>query len=403
MPKYEYRATDRSGATVAGLVESDNLELAADTLKDRNLTVISLSEHRKGGGEIEINLPFFDRVKIRDLVIFSRQFAVLMGAKVPVIRALRTVASQTENRRLKAIVLDIADESESGLALSVAMAKHPNAFSQFYVNMIRSGETTGRLEDVMDYLADQMERDYDLMTKIKGAMTYPIVVIIALVIVGFVMMTFVVPKMTAVLTESGTALPWTTRLLIVTSEFMRDYVIQIVVGIVAAAVGLGLWNRTPNGKRFIDGAILRLPVFGMLLQRIYLVRFTRSFGTLVEGGVDIPASLEVCADVVGNEKYRELIVQTRKEVMDGHSISGVFGKDGSMPKMVPQMMAVGEETGRLADVMDKLTVFYSRELSNLVDNLVSAIEPIIMLVMGGAVGIMVAAIMLPMYNMATSM
>ena len=403
MARYEYRATDRGGLTVSGVVEADTVGLATDTLKDKGLNVISLTEKKAGVGQFEINLPMFNKIGVRDLVIFSRQFAVLMGAKVPIVRALNTVASQTETKKLKKIVADVADEVESGISLSVAMANYPNAFSPFFVNMIKSGETTGRLEDVMDYLADQMERDFDLMTKIKGAMTYPIVVIFALVLVGFVMMTFVVPKLTAVLKESGTALPWTTRSLIFTSDFMRKYAVQIVIGAVVGGIGLSYWKKTPKGKRIWDEVILYMPVFGMLLQRIYLVRFTRSFGTLIEGGVDIPASLDVCADVVGNDKYKELIAATKKEVMDGNSIAVVFEKEKVMPKMVSQMMVVGEETGRLSEVLDKLTSFYSRELSNLVDNLVSAIEPIIMLVMGGAVGIMVAAIMLPMYQMATDM
>lgn len=378
------------------------MDLATDTLKDRGMTVISMTEAKRGGGQIEINIPFLNRVKIKDLVIFSRQFAVLMGAKVPVVRALKTVAKQTKHKKLREVVIDIADEAESGLSLSVSMAKHPKVFSPFYVNMIRSGETTGRLEDVMNYMADQMERDYDLMSKIKGAMTYPIFVIFGLVVVGFIMMTFVVPKLTAVLKESGTELPWTTKALIFTSDFMKAYAIQIVIAAILAVIGLQYWIRTEKGRRIWDEIILYIPVFGPLLQRIYLIRFTRSFGTLVSGGVDIPASLEVCADVVGNAKYKELISKTRQEVMDGHSISSVFESEKTMPKMVSQMMTVGEETGRLSEVLDKLTAFYARELQNLVDNLVSAIEPLIMLVMGGAVGVMVAAILLPMYKMATS-
>jgi type IV pilus assembly protein PilC len=402
MPRFEYRATDREGNTLNGIVEADTAELASDTLADKGMSVISLTEAKSGAGQIEISLPFFNKVKVKDLVIFSRQFAVLMGAKVPIVRALKTVASQTESDKLKKIVTDIADEAESGLSLSVGMAKHPNAFSPFYVNMIRSGETTGRLEDVMNYMADQMERDYDLMTKIKGAMTYPIFVIFALVLVGFIMMTFVVPKLTAVLKESGTELPWTTKALIFVSDFMKNNVLLISIATVIV-LAVGSWYiRTPKGRRVWDAAILYIPVFGPLLQRIYLIRFTRSFGTLVEGGVDIPASLEICADVIGNTKYQKMLVDTRKEVMDGNSLTVIIEKEKTMPKMVAQMINVGEETGRLSEVLEKLTDFYSRELQNIVDNLVSAIEPLIMLVMGGAVGVMVAAIMLPMYRMATS-
>src|SRR5512142_2262364 len=217
MPRYDYTARDPQGNPIQGLVEAETVDIATDALKDRGLFVLSLEEHKESALEFEI--PFFNKIPIKELVIFSRQFSVLMGAKVPLVQALKTVAKQTNHPRLRRMVLDVANEVETGTSLSVAMAKHPKAFSSFFVNMIRSGETTGRLEDVMNYLADQMERDFDLMTKIKGAMIYPIFIIIGLVIVGFVMMVFVVPKLTATLKESGATLPWTTNLLIGTSSF----------------------------------------------------------------------------------------------------------------------------------------------------------------------------------------
>ncbi len=325
-----------------------------------------------------------------------------MGAKVPLVSSLRTVAKQTENKKLREMLLDIADETESGMSLSIALAKYPKVFTGFFVNMIRSGETTGRLEEVMNYLADQMERDFDLTAKIKGAMIYPIVVIFGLVIVGFVMLTFVVPKMTEVMKESGTALPWTTKSLIFISDFMNQNAVSIIIFAVIAGAAGRWWVSTPAGKKIWDTVTLRAPVFGPMLQLIYLVRFTRSLSTLLSGGVDVPGSLDVCADVVGNAHYKDMIVRTKKEIMDGNSITTVFAQDPTIPKMVSQMMSVGEESARLAEVLDKLTQFYTRELENKVANLVHAIEPMIMLVMGGAVGVMVAAIMMPMYSMATN-
>lgn len=401
MPRYDYRARDAAGAALQGAIEADNLDIATDTLKDKGLFVLSIEEHQEKV-LFETELPFFNNIPIKDIVIFSRQFSVLMGAKVPIVQALKTVAKQTQNKKLQRITADVANEVESGTSLSMAMSKHPKAFSSFFVNMIRSGETTGRLEDVMNYLADQMERDYDLMTQIKGAMIYPIFIMIGLVIVGFVMMTFVVPKLTAVLSESGAALPWTTRLLIGTSKFFQSYAIQIVVGTVLAIAAFRWWTNTPGGRALWDRAKLKIPVFGDLLEKIYIVRMTRSMSTLLSGGVDIPASIEICADIVGNDYYRQQLLETKKEVSDGNSITTVFFREKSVPSMIPQMMSVGEETGRLGEVLERLTGFYSRELQNSVTNLVSAIEPLIMLVMGLAVGIMVAAIILPMYNLASN-
>ncbi len=401
MPRYDYRARDAAGNALQGAVEADTLDIATDTLKDKGLFVLSIEEHQEKV-LFEKELPFFNSIPIKDIVIFSRQFSVLMGAKVPIVQALKTVAKQTQNRKLNGIVADVANEVESGTSLSMAMAKHPKAFSAFFVNMIRSGETTGRLEDVMNYLADQMERDYDLMTQIKGAMIYPIFIIIGLVIVGFVMMTFVVPKLTAVLSESGAALPWTTRLLIGTSKFFQKFAIQIVIGAFLGGAAFRWWTNTPTGRSLWDRAKLKIPVFGDLLEKIYIVRMTRSMSTLLSGGVDIPSSIEICADIVGNDYYKRQLLETKKEVSDGNSITTVFFREKSVPGMIPQMMSVGEETGRLGEVLERLTSFYSRELQNSVSNLVSAIEPLIMLVMGLAVGIMVAAIILPMYNLASN-
>jgi len=402
MPRYDYRANDSDGKTVSGIIEAPTVELATDTLKDKGLNIVSIQESAKKS-ILELDLPFIGQVGVRDLVIFSRQFSVLMGAKVPIVSSLRTVAKQTMNKKLREMLLDIADETESGMSLSIGMAKYPKVFTGFFVNMIKSGETTGRLEDVMNYLADQMERDFDLTAKIKGAMIYPIVVIFGLVVVGFIMMAYVVPKLTTVMKESGTKLPWTTQGLIFVSDFTNHNAPSIIVFGILVTVGMRWWTNTPSGRKIWDNVILRAPVFGPMLQLIYLVRFTRSLSTLISGGVDIPGSLEVCADIVGNARYKEKILQTKKEVMDGNSITVVFEQDPTIPKMVPQMMSVGEESGRLSEVLEKLTSFYTRELENKVANLVHAIEPMIMLVMGGAVGVMVAAIMMPMYSMATSM
>lgn len=401
MPRFDYRVRDASGAKLQGAIDADSKDIALETLKDKGFSVESLEEHAERV-LFEKELPFFNKIPVKDLVIFSRQFSVLMGAKVPLVQALKTVARQTQHQRLQRIVLEVANDVETGTSLSMALGRHPKAFSSFFVNMIRSGETTGRLEDVMNYLADQMERDYDLMTKIKGAMIYPIFIIIGLVIVGFIMMVFVVPKLTAVLSESGTKLPWTTELLINTSSFFQNYAIQIVIGTILFIGAFRWWTGTPDGKAVWDYAKLKIPVFGDLLSKIYIVRFTRSMTTLLSGGVDIPTSLDICADIVGNEHWRRILLQTRKQVSDGNSITTVLSRENTIPTMIPQMMAVGEETGRLGEVLERLTGFYSRELSNSVTNLVSAIEPLIMLVMGGAVGIMVAAIILPMYNLATN-
>jgi type IV pilus assembly protein PilC len=400
MPRFDYQVRDAEGKALSGVIEAPTPEIATETLRDRGFFVVSLNEGKKAS-VFEIDLPFFNKIPIKDIVVYSRQFSVLMGAAVPLVQSIQTVARQTQNKQLQKILLEISDEVEAGSALSFAMEKYPNAFSEFFIHMVRSGETTGKLEEIMNYLADQMEKDYDMNQRIKGAMIYPVFVIIGLVIVGFIMMAFVVPKLTDVLAESGADLPWTTELLIFVSGFFKVYAIQIIIATIAAIAGFKWWVTTKTGRYIWDRYKLYLPVFGPLLKMIYVVRFTQSFGTMLSGGVDIPSGLSVCADVVGNAYYKDQLLETKREVSDGNALMTVFAREKSMPDMVSQMMTVGEETGRLGEVLDKLTEFYSRELSQAVSNLVHAIEPLIMLVMGGAVGIMVAAILLPMYQMAT--
>lgn len=401
MPRFDYRANDAKGVSVEGIVEADTREFALQALQDKGYTVPTLTEIQDRA-LFDIDIPYFNKIGIEEIVVFSRQFAVLMGAKVPIVKALRTMARQTAGDKLAKIINDMASEVESGAQLSGALAQHPNAFSEFFVNMVRSGESTGRLEETMNYLADQTEKDFDLMNKIRGAMTYPIFVIFALVVVGFVMMTFIVPKLTETLKESGSELPWTTKSLIAVSGFMQAYAVQIIVAAVIGGIAFRLWIGTPAGRNTWDRVKLNIPLFGPILQRIYLVRLTRSSSTLIAGGIDIPRSLDICADVVGNYFYADLIRRTRAQVGDGNSVTSVFSQyPRYIPNMITQMMSVGEETGRLGEVLGRLTDFYERELSNRVANLVSAIEPLIMLVMGLAVGVMVSAIMLPMYSMAT--
>ncbi len=343
-----------------------------------------------------------NRVKIKDIVIFSRQFSVMTSANVTVVQALKILIEQTSNVKLKIIISEIAFEVDAGSRLSDALAKRPGIFSDFYVSVIRSGETSGRLDESLTYLANEMEKDYDMISKVRGAMIYPAFVLSGLLAVGIVMMVFVIPKLTSVLTESGTELPMATKILIGTSDFMSGYwwlIILIIVGIVS---GVYYYNKTAKGSYLIDVIKLRVPIFGKLFQRIYLVRFTRSLNTLIVGGVTITEGLKISAEVVNNKVYRKLINETVKVVEDGNSISSVFIKSDEIPKMVSQMMSIGEQTGKLDLVLERISEFYSREVDNIIANLMALMEPVIMLLMGVAVAIMVAAVILPMYNMAGS-
>jgi len=400
MPIYKYKAFDKDKKAQEGMVEANSKDYVGEILAEKGLSIVSILE--VSSGKKKFNLDFLNRVKIKDIVIFSRQFSVLISANVSMVQALKILIDQTANVTLKMVISEVADEVDAGSTLSEALGKRANVFSNFYVSVIRSGETSGKLDEVLSYLADEMEKDYDMMSKIKGAMIYPAFVLTSLVVVGIVMMIFVVPKLTGILTESGAELPFTTKILIGTSGFMQKYwwlLIVIVAGVVAA---FKWYVARPQGKRQLDYLKLRLPIFGHLFQLIYLVRFTRSMNTLIVGGVTIDNSLKVAAEVVGNKIYQELIEETIKEVEDGNSISSVFINSKTIPKMVSQMLNIGEKTGKMDVILERITNFYGREISNMVANLMALMEPLIMVIMGVAVGMMVAAVILPMYNLASN-
>ncbi len=346
-------------------------------------------------------LRFIAPIKTKEMVIFTRQFSVMISANVTVVESLRILVDQTKNISLQNMIAEIAFEVDSGSLLSDAFSKRPKVFSNFFVNIIRSGETSGKLDEVLDYLADEMEQNHDMVAKIKGAMIYPVFIVIGLIAVGIVLMVYVIPNLTEILTESGGELPLSTRIVVSTSNFMQEYL--WLIGLIALGIGALIYyaSKTSAGKKFIDLSKLRLPIFGPLFKYIYLMRFTRSLSTLIKGGVTITDSLAITADVVGNVIYKEIIEDTLESINDGNPIYYEMSKSKDVPKMVSQMISVGERTGKLDVVLDKVTEFYGRESENMLNNLSKLMEPIIMVIMGIGVGIMVAAVIMPMYNMAS--
>lgn len=398
MAIFKYRARTNEGRMTSGAVEALSDNDAAELLAERGLIVLSLSEtkERKSKG-FNINLG---SVKSKDLVVFSRQLSVMISATVPVVQSLRILSQQTVNPIFIIKISEMADDVDGGMRLSDAMAKHKKVFSHFYVAMVKSGETSGKLDEILQYLADQMEKDYDLISKVKSAMIYPAFIVSSMIVVGFLMMTFVVPKMTQMLIDTGAELPFLTRILIGISSFMQHYWYIVLFGMAAFIVLIRFILRSKAGKLTWDVIKIQMPIFGSLFQKIYIVRFTRSLSTLIRGGVPIASALIITAEVVDNRAYEKLILETVDEVEGGNSIATLFVKSPIMPKMLAQMMVIGERTGKLDNVLEKLSAFYSREIDNLVGGLTSLIEPLILIIMGVGVGGMVAAIMLPMFKVA---
>lgn len=393
---FRYEATDNQGNKKIGLVEAANSQEAAVLLKDNGLILLNLEITNV---KRSFNIPFLNRISLKDLVIFARQFSIMIGAGVAMVQALRILVNQTENPNLKKVIAEIADEVDGGAPLSDCLAKRPKIFSQFFVSVIKSGEKSGKLDDVLSYLADEIGKDYDMTSKIRGAMIYPAVVIIAMFAIGLVMMIFVLPKLMDVLTETGTALPLATRILIGISNFLTGYWWIVISFLLAAIVVIRMVLKSKPGRIVFDGLVLRVPVFGKLFQKILLVRFCRSMNTLLIGGVSIENSLSIAGDVVSNMTYQSLVEKTIRAVEDGNSISMIFLESPLVPKMVAYMMQVGEETGKLDLVFSKVAEFYSREVDNMLANMMSLLEPLVMILIGVGVGVMVAAVIMPMYSM----
>ncbi|OGL84612.1 hypothetical protein A3J03_02300 [Candidatus Uhrbacteria bacterium RIFCSPLOWO2_02_FULL_46_25] len=380
-----------------GRAEAPNLASAEQALEDRGLNIVLLEEIAP-----RWRIPLAGRVTARDIVIFSRQLSVLTSANVTLVQGLRTLQDQTPNRELGKILKEVADDVEAGTRLSIALGKHPRVFNRFFVSMVKSGETAGRLAEVLNFLADQTEKEYDLVSKVRGAMLYPAFIVTGMIIISVVLLIFVIPRLTSVLLESGATLPLTTRMLIGASSFMRNFWWLLIILIVGAIVLFRLALRQSDFRESYDKLKLRIPIFGSLLQKIYLARMTRSLHILLSGGVDVVGSLEVVGEVVGNEYYARMIRETQREVADGNSINTIIQQSSLVPAMVSQMLAVGEESGQMTQILDKLTSFYTREVDNGVTTLVSIIEPLLMVIIGLGVGMIVASIILPMYKLAGS-
>jgi len=343
-------------------------------------------------------------VKPREFVLFSRQLAVLIDAKVPLLSALHSIESQSENSFLSAKIRLIMHDVDGGSSLSEALSRHPDVFSNFYVNMVRAGEASGTLQKVLNDLADNIEKNYELTSRLKSAMYYPAFILVAMIVTGFVVMTFVMPKLLGILKEAevGT-LPVQTRLIIWLSDFLANYWILVLI-VVFAIIGMFVYYiQTEDGRVEMDRIILKIPILSKILNDIYIARFSENLATLLQSGLPITTALLITSDIIGNEVYREIIREAAEHVKRGESMGDVFSRYEVMPPIVAQMIQVGEATGRVDFTLGKITDFYMKEADNLVKNFSSLIEPIIMIILAVGVGILVSAVMLPIYQVATSM
>jgi type IV pilus assembly protein PilC len=393
---YEYKVRDRSGNLVNGQLVGDNEGLVMAKLREMGLTPIEVKKANTGL-KMEINLRP-GRVKLKHLAVFSRQFATMVNSGLPILRALSILSEQTESKELGKVLLQVRVDVEQGASLSGAMSKHPKSFSDLFVAMIRSGETGGVLDNVLLRLADNIEREVDLRRKIKSAMTYPIAVVALVVLLMSAMLLFVVPQFESIYEQLGGTLPLPTRILLGMSRGVRTYWWIVIALAVGAGFGFRRFKSTPQGRAILDSIKLKTPIFGSLFHKTALARFSSTLGMLLRSGVPILQAMDIVVDTVNNQVIAKAVRDVQGSVREGESIAKPLARHAVFPPMVVQMLAVGEETGAVDTMLDKVAEFYNSEVSAAVESLTSLIEPALIAVIGGAVGAAVIALYMPMFG-----
>jgi len=401
--RFEFQAKDLSGKTIKGTIEAINEEQALDVLSRRNLVVLYLKEKPKTFSPKSFSWASFFKRKIssRDKAIFSRQLAVTVSAGLPLVQALETLAGQTGNKYFDKIVGEIADNIRGGSRFSTSLARYPEIFDDFYINMVKAGEVSGRLDSTLVYLADEEEKNYDLQRKLRGAMIYPVFVLSMVVIILILMLTFVIPQITGLILESGGEIPLPTRMVIGLSNFIKYQWPFLLLFVGILGFFYFLLTRTKKGRVIWDKLLLRIPIFGRLFKLIALVRLTASLSTLIVGGIPLPEALQITADVVGNHSYRQIVLEAMEDVKSGRSIASSFLTSPLIPRILSNILIIGEQTGKLDEVLKKMADFYSGELESMLSQLVSLLEPVIIVFLGLVVGGIVLSIFLPIYQLAS--
>ncbi|MCA9365953.1 type II secretion system F family protein [Candidatus Kaiserbacteria bacterium] len=399
---FSYRAIDQNNAIREGTVEAVNIDAAIITVQKRGYTVVAIDpiDEKKSVLDLEINL--FQGISTKEIVILSRQLATLFDAQVSALRVFRLLGAEMENQQLRSVLNSIADDLQAGSSISRALAAHPDVFSSFYVNMVRSGEESGSLDKSFLYLADYLDRTYQVVTKARNALIYPAFVIGVFILVMGLMLTLVIPRISQILTDSGQELPIYTKLVIGISNIVTNYIGIILV--LLSLVGIGLWQflKTEVGRRTFDELKISIPYIGDLYRKLYLTRICDNLSTMLSSGITMVQALEVTSEVVDNLVFKEIVSNTLIEVKGGRSFADAVAEYPEIPGVLSQMAKVGEETGNLSEIMGTLAKFYNREVNNAVDTLIGLIEPLMIVMLGLGVGTLLASVLMPIYNLTGS-
>lgn len=404
--KFNFSAKDLNGQLISGIVTASTKEDALKNLQDKNLVVVSLVE-QKGSLDLNKALDFgsiFDHVSLKDVVNISKQMAALLDAGVSVIKSLQILADDLPSQTLRKVFNNIIQDVKAGKPISTAFSKHKSVFSDFYVNLVRSGEESGKMGQAFSYLSDYMDRNYALIVKVRNAMIYPLFVIGVFVVVMVLVFTLVIPRLAEILKQSDVELPLLTQIVLSISDFLVAYGVYFFVFVIATSLyGFFSLRGTDAWVNFFDTVKIKIPIVRDIFKMLYVTRIADNIQTLLTSGVSLPKSIQITGDVVGNIYYKQILDQALLDVRAGIPLSTSLAKHKELiPSTLTQMMKIGEETGEIGKLMGNIAKFYQRELNNTIDTLVGLIEPIMIVMLGLGVGVLLVSVLMPIYNLAGS-
>ncbi len=399
--KFVFKAKDAQGEVREGMVEAMTPKAAAEILGRNNLVPISIQKEEKTLAIVKDLQRIWEGVSQKELVVFFQQLATLVEARVPAVSAIRTIEDQTENRYFRIILKEMSDDIEDGAPFSVAIEKHSGTFSPLVINMLRAGEASGELQKSIEVVATGIEKNYRLAAKIKGALYYPIFVLGVAFVIGFLVVTFILPKITIMIKDLKVPVPWYTSALIWLGDFMNAYWWAVLLVIFGLVGGIVYYLKTESGKREWQILLLKLPVIGNLARSTYITRFSENLSALLEGGIPVVRALIIVSEVMGNHVFEKIVLRAADEVRSGGTMSTVFLRSREVPPIVSQMIRIGEETGSLAGVLASTSKFYNQEVETMTRSLTTLIEPILIVFLGIGVGILVVGVLMPIYNIAS--
>ena len=401
MSVFTYKALDTEGNERTGTIDAVNLDVAIVAIQRRGLVISNIESADKSASKFRGRLDFFDRIKNSDIVILSRQITTLFEAQVSALRAFQLLASEARTPKIAEKLSAVASDIQGGSTISTALSHHPDVFTVFYVNMVRAGEESGKLDETFAFLADYMDRNYELTQKARNALIYPAFVMTTFIIVMVLMMTLVVPNLASMLSDVGQELPFYTKIVIAMSTFVSKYILLIIILFVFLGVFLMRYARTEAGRRALSKARMQLPYIGTVYQKLFLSRLADNLSTMLRSGIQILRGIEITGTVVGDPVYEDVLKEVSSDVKGGMPVSEAFRRHPEIPGIVVAMIKIGEETGNMGSILETMAKFYRREVNNSINTLVGLIEPFMIVALAVGVGVLLSSVLIPIYNIAS--